>query len=394
MIDLHTVIEQIQTPVFGHVAAFVVNLLVLFFANGLLRPFNHGKDVTLQARALRFGAFLFLLSHVFDLVLVSAFPAYENVFIRFGLTIATFFGCLLLFNITSFFSRQKFGTQREVDGKPIYLDNYNSRLMDLVAAIVIILIALYCLIVIWELEGLLQTTGFLGIFFAFLALTNSIWAPDIYFGLVILNSNMLEDGDVIKIGGLSDELIISRVSFIYTILLDVRNNHRIIVRNSQLINSRVDNLSKRASTDGLRHSLVFNISYPSDFSTDSEKREANPFSELNHRVLQMAATMHERLVEEGDAKINKNIPFEVVLTNSGDYALEYTLFYYVEALPNTKVTKTVRQYLLQTPSLIQQAANRAASEYNIQFATPLLISNVDENVGESIHGHAQSGSSV
>lgn len=472
MTEVKEILDNLDRPWVIHGVVFFVNLLIFFISRPLLGWFNKGKDVTVQSRALRFGAVLFFILHLLDILLVSAFPKYEHYFIRFGLTIATFFGCLLSFNLLSYFSRQKFGRSKEIDGETVFLDSYNSRLMDLISAFLIILIALYCLIVIWELEGLLQTTGFLGIVFAFLALTNAIWAPDIYYGMVILNTDMLEDGDVVKLGDTGNEYIINRVTLIYTIFLDVRNNHRILLRNSQVLGSRVDNLSKRASADGLRHSMEFNIGYPNvvsrseqvaeilanmsndtakenigdivednseasealnkeaaandasnlmvenkssdnkvnpedqkehrDNEKNSEKSsgkdsdklsdkessennssqndvkkskqiESNSFDDLNKRVNQMFEAAFEELMKSKEAKLNPNTPFEVTLIRSGDYALTYSLNFYLDKIPNTKVTKTIRSYLTRTPSLVQDAVNSAAVKHGIVLATPVLI---------------------
>ncbi|MGH1472617.1 MAG: hypothetical protein ACRBCS_15655 [Cellvibrionaceae bacterium] len=394
MNEIKALLDNLDTPWVVHGAVFCLNLLVFLVSRPLLQWFNKGKDISVQSRALRFGAVLFFVLHLFDVLLVNALPEYEHYFIRFGLTIATFFGCLFSFNFVSYFSRQKFGRSKEIDGETIYLDSYNSRLMDLISAFLIVLIALYCLILIWKLEGLLQTTGFLGIVFAFLALTNAIWAPDIYYGMVILNTDMLEDGDVVKLGESENEYIISRVTLIYTIFLDIRNNHRILLRNSQVLSSRVDNLSKRASTDGLRHSMEFNIGYPevtqnvnrseapdtepSSKENNKQSEQAklvqqNNFEDLNKKVNQMFESAFEELIKSNETKLNANTPFEVTLINSGDYALTYSLNFYLDALPNTKVTKTIRQYLTRTPSLVQDAVNVAAVKYGIQLATPVMI---------------------
>lgn len=364
---------NLEQPLALHGLVFVLNLLVLVFAGTILGWFNPGKSVIFQAAVLRLGAMIFLIMHLLDVVLVNVLPSYQNYFIRFGLTVATLLGSLIVFNIFSHFSRQKFGREREIEGDVIYLDSYNSRLMDMCASVVIFLVALYLLIVIWELDDLLQTTGFLGIIFAFLALTNAIWAPDLYYGMVVLNSNMLEDGDVVRISGHPDEYVIARVSLIYTTLLDVRNNHRVLIRNSQLISSRVDNLSKRASADGIRHYLDFNIGYPETVDQNNQQEgDINPFNHFMSRVEKMFQSAYDDLIEREESKLNPNIPFEIILLDSGNYALTFRLYYYVEAIPNTKVTKTVRQYLSQTPSLIQQAVNRAASAHGIELATPVL----------------------
>ena len=366
-----------ERPIVVHALVFAINLVIIFFSESFLALFNKGKSVSVQARILRAGAIVFLILHIIDVLLVTTFPAYQNYFIRIGLSLATVFGCLLLFNIVSYFSRQKFGYQKTIDNETVYLDSYNSRLLDLFVSVFVILVAVYCVVNIWKLEGLLQTTGLLGIIFGFLALTSSIWAPDIYYGLVILNSNMLEDGDVIKLVGYEDELIISRVSFIYTILLDVRNNHRVLLRNSQLVQNRVDNLSKRASAEGLRHAMEFNIGFPALASKIEEERKnsngAEQYEAYRGRIKTMFEYAFELVSDNKDAKINHNMPFEVALSQTGDYALTFRLNYYLEALPNTKVTKTIRQYLVRTPNLIQEAVNQAALEYRVSLATPLLV---------------------
>ena len=50
---------------------------------------------------------------------------------------------------------------------------------------------------LWGYDSLLETPGVFGVVVAFLAITNGIWAPALYYGLVVLSSNMLEDDDVV-----------------------------------------------------------------------------------------------------------------------------------------------------------------------------------------------------
>lgn len=363
-------------PLFLRTIAFAVNLVILVFAEKLLGAINRTRNMKVQARVLRIAALVFLVLHVLDIVLVQSLPGYQNYFIRIALSIAILFGCLVAFNILSFFSRHKFGEEKVIDGEAVYFDSYNSRLVDIVGSVFIVLIAIYLVILSWDMDSLLQTTGFIGLVFAFLALTNAIWAPDIYYGLVILNSAMLEDGDLVQIEGSSGEYIINRVSFIHTSLLDVRNNHRVIVRNSKLINSRVDNLSKRASADGLRRELRFNVGYPPVRRTEgpqAERESRNNFRELRRRVQQMFDQARLIVDEDSEAKINHNMPFEISLNHSGDFALTYTLAYYLEAIPSTKVTRTVRQYLVYTANRIEEAVNEAAVDCGVSLATPLLV---------------------
>lgn len=375
--DFSRSVTMLGDPLVLRAAVFVINLIILLFAETMLSAINRTRNMKVQARVLRVAALVFLALHILDILLVYTVAGYENYFLRIALSIAILFGCLVAFNLLSFFSRHKFGEVKVIDGEPSYFDSYNSRLVDLVGSVFIVLVAIYLVIVSWDMDSLLQTTGFIGIVFAFLALTNAIWAPDIYFGLVILNSAMLEDGDVIKVEGSDSEYIINRVSFIHTNLLDVRSNQRVIIRNSQLINSRVDNLSKRASADGLRRELQFNIGYPPvthhDQQVEEGEEEQNSYSSLRRRVQHTFDQSFAALENQSDVKINRNLPFEISLSQTGDYALTFTLAFYLEPLPNTKVTRTIRQYLIYTPNLVQEEVNRAAVENGLLLATPVLI---------------------
>ena len=56
-------------------------------------------------------------------------------------------------------------------------------------------------------DSLLEAGGLLGVMGVFLALTQASWAPDIISGLVILNSRMVEEGDVLQLGDDESPLI-------------------------------------------------------------------------------------------------------------------------------------------------------------------------------------------
>ena len=373
-------IYQILKPqLTAHGLVFGIYVLVFIVAKPVLNFFNRGKDVTVQIKMMRAGvAFIFVL-HFVDIVMILLAEKMgsetdpQHIFIRIGYSIAACYASLLAFNITSYFSRKKFGIEKKLDGDIVYLDTYNSRLVDIVFYVVVFFLWVYTIIGIWGLDSLLQTTGFIGILLGFLALTNTTWFPDIYYGMVILNSNLLEDGDVIKFNNHDNEHVINRVTFIYTILLDVRNNHRLMVRNSQLVSGRIDNLTKRASIDGLRHSLLFKIGYPKSMVELSGEEQDSGFAAYRQKIQRMFERANALIVDNTDAKINRNLPFETALIDSGDYALTFSLAFYLEALPNTKITKTLRQYLVKTPALIQEAVNQAALEEGVQLATPILV---------------------
>lgn len=345
-----------------HFLVLFINLLLLFFSKPLVTLFrkNHEKDF--QLSLFRTLNVLFLFFHLLDFVLIVFHKDYQNVFSRMAWMLVTMYLGVFFFSFLSYLSRKKFGIKKKFDDKTSYIDTYNSRLVDLIVLVAISIISLYIIIDIWDFDSLLQTTGIFGIAAAFLALTNQIWAPDMFYGMVILNSKMLEDGDVIQFGNDSDEYIINKVTFIYTILLDVRNNHRTLIKNSKLVDTRVDNLSKKASTDGLRMKLSYKIGYPAKEEIESFKK----------RINDMFCEAHEKAIKDENIKINEKISFEWYLRETGDYALVYDLFYYVDSLPNTKVTRTVRSYLLKTPNLLNEEVYNASLKYDIDLSTPIL----------------------
>jgi hypothetical protein len=230
--------------------------------------------------------------------------------------------------------------------------------------------SIYALIVIWGANSLLETTGIFGIIFAFLAFTSSVWAPDIISGLIILNTQMLEDGDVVVVDGYSDEYIINKVSFIYIILYDIRNNHRTLVKNSRFIQSKIDNLSRIASTDGIRKRLVYHIGYP-QFEGNSEQR-LEALKQFKSRIEKLFQRAFESACEDNEIKINRNKPFESALTNTGNYALEYSVWFYLERIPNSKITATIRRHLMGTIYRVNEAIYTASVVEGIDLSTPDL----------------------
>ena len=74
-----------------------------------------------------------------------------------------------------------------------------------------------------------------------------------------------------------------------------------------------------------------------------------------------------------DIMINENKSFDWALTNAGDYALEYTLWVYLDRLPNTKVTRTARKYLMGTMFKVNEAVFNASVIAGVDLSTPDLV---------------------
>lgn len=375
--------ELTHTQWLIHGFIFLVNIALLIFSRSLLNlisPTAEGEAKLKIFRAL--NVFVFFL-HLIDVALLGVSSSYQNYFIKLGLSLMTIYLAMFAYSLCCHLSKKRFGNEKIFEGKTVYLDSYSTRLVDIILLVFIVLSTIYALIKIWGADSMLETTGIFGIVVAFLAFTSNIWAPDIVGGLIILNTQMLEDGDVILIDGYSDEYVISKVTLIYVILYDIRNNHRTLVRNSQFTQRKIDNLSRVASTDGIRKALIYNIGYPESLGdTAEERREA--LNSFYNRIDRMFTTAYEQCYGKNYIAINDNRKFEWRLTKTGDYALEYTLWIYLEKIPNTKVTATVRKHLMGTIFAVNEAVFTTSVIENINLATPNL-SVVELKPSESSH---------
>ena len=356
------------------VGILLVNFGLYVYAPKIIKYFNSGKENSFQLTILRSVNMLFIALSIIDYIISFVTDAYSNYFSGVAYTLLVIYVSSFIYNALSLLSRKKFGKEKEIDGTALHVDTYNSRLVDILAMTVIIFISIYMIIQAWGLSSMLETTGLLGLVVAFLALTNSIWAPDPYYCMVILSSDMLEDGDVVHIEGMDDMYIISRVTFIYTLLYNTRTNYRTLVRNSKLIELHIDNLTKKASTDGLRNSLTFKIGYPEVGGTfDLRTQKPDMVNKFLKNVDQMFAKVAERAKEDDTVKVNPNIELEWMMTNTGDYALEFTLVYFLDNLPKTKQTRQVRKHVVGTRNRLVRLSYEASVEYEVSLATPDLV---------------------
>ncbi len=356
------------------VGILLVNFGLYVFAPKIIKYFNSGKENNFQLTILRSVNMLFIVLSVLDYIISFVTDAYSNYFSGVAYTLLVIYVSSFIYNALSLLSRKKFGKEKEIDGNVLHVDTYNSRLVDILAMVIIVFIAIYMVINAWGLTSMLETTGLLGLIVAFLALTNSIWAPDPYYCMVILSSDMLEDGDVVHIEGMDDTYIISRVTFIYTLLFNTRTNYKTLVRNSKLIELHIDNLTKKASTDGLRESLTFKIGYPViDGTFDIKSHKPHAMKRFLKDVDLMFTKVIEEATEDELVKVNPNVDIEWMMTNTGDYALEFKLVYFLDTLPKTKLTRNVRKHIVGTRNRLVRLSYEASVEHGLSLATPDLI---------------------
>lgn len=355
----------------AHIIVFLINIALLVLAHPILKLIDHGEGNETKLKIFRTLNILVLSLHVIDLIFLSLNKSYEHYFIRVGLSLMAIYASLFAYSVCCFFSRKRFGTQKTFDNKTVFLDTYSSRLVDIVLLIIIGLTSIYALIKIWGADSMLETTGIFGIIAALLAFTSNIWAPDVISGLIILNTEILEDGDVVVVDGHPDEYVISKVTLVYVILYDVRNNHRTLIRNNQFIRSKIDNISRIASTDGVRQALTYKIGYP-EFTGASKDERKQELQKFKAKINQMFNNAYLECQNNPDIKINGSRSFEWSLTQAGDFALEYTLWVYLARIPNTKITATIRRHLMGTIYLINETVYDSSILEQVNLSTPTL----------------------
>ena len=362
--------QMSQTHLMIQVGIFVGNILLFLFARPILKLIDPVAVTEPKVRLFRaVNVFVFILQVIGLLLVWLNFGQNQGpstYLTNLGFSIMAIYGIMLLYSFLGAQIKRRFGKERNLDNKAIFLETYSSRLVNLIMLVVLVISLIYALIVIWGAED--KFDGIYAILAGFLAFTATIWAPDIISGLIILNTEILEDGDVVMIDGHKNEYVIGRVTLIYVVLYDIRNNHRTLMRNSQFTQNRIDNLSRVTSSNGVRQGLLYKIGYP-PFSGHKEERLAQ-LAEFKDSISDMFTAANQVCIENEDIMINDSKPFDWAMTNAGDFALEYTLWIYLDRIPNTKITSTIRKHLMGTIYKVNEAVFEASIAENIDLSTP------------------------
>ncbi len=323
--------------------------LLLLFSRPLLQLIFSGRDEKRFRGRLNLFRLACLMALVILLVRAVAHPAAESLWFTrlFGVLLIVYVA-YLVFYVASRLILRRYGRERQRDEETVYVETYNSRLLTIVAGALIGVVALVAVIRVLGFTTWLEAGGVLGVLGVMLALTQGSWVPDLVSGLVILNSRLVEEGDVVQLGERKDEvLMVFRTRVFFTEFLHLANNHRILIQNSRLRGMTVQNLSRFASARGLREALTIKVSY--DVTEEQVQK-------LFEQVMAEA-------VGDPDVPVEEKYEAEIRPVNGGDYAVEWACFYY---------TKDARS-LLRTRQLMLALVLRAAREQGISLATPLLV---------------------
>lgn len=343
---------NLMLPVLGpfsvlELGILATNVLLLLFARPIFVTLGHSQfDDKPVRRAM-------MVFRAINVAIILSIVLYRFLLpISVGSLVIKLVGILILyylsylgFFITNYFLRLRFGRVYEIDGKQVVSDTYNTRALAVLTAILFVIIALIATVQVLGFESLLKAGGVIGFVGVMLALTQASWAPDIISGLIVLNSKLVEEGDVIALRCDGEAMVatVYKTKMFHTEILNVVNNHRVMIRNSRLRDLTIQNLSKFASAKGLREVLSFNIGY-------------------EHSPAEVRAMFDDVLRACEESGIESQHGIDVRMQEAGDYAVSWRLFYY---------TKNVRD-LLPLRNQVTEKVLEAAAEHNISLSTPML----------------------
>lgn len=350
MIDtLSSFIDKLDS--FGYLL-IGVNLVLMLFAKVILtQVYNQPeKELNFSRKVMVFRALNMLIILAYGYFRFFQDKTNKTFLINIIGVLAIIYFAYLAMHIAHGFLVRLYGKKREINDETRFISTYQTRLLSIFSSIFIGIIALVGVIRLLGFDSVLEAGGVIGLIGVFFALTSNIWAPDIFNGLIILNSDMLSEGDIIQFQ--DNELFYGRVhktKVFHTVILNIPTNHRVMIRNSKLRDFTVHNLSKFASAKGLRESLSFKISY--DTPTDSVK-------DLFNSVYELAKLDESIFIEEQHE-------FQYGVKETGDHAVEWVFYYHTKEVDKLLLTRQ-RLFLLMLETSIEKG---------ISLSTPITINN-------------------
>tara|TARA_Y100001935_G_scaffold183932_1_gene152538 strand:- start:242 stop:1291 length:1050 start_codon:yes stop_codon:yes gene_type:complete len=326
---------------------FGFNIFVYFFSNSIV---SHHRDIdedTIKARTRLLHLFnlLVFISFIASLVLVNdGFPAD-----KVSRTSLTLLASYLIFNAIEALLLSRYGEDIEVMGVNRKVETPTSRTLELVAFSVIVMTVVIGLINVWDITGLLETTGVIGFLALIVFTTKDYWLRDFLSGILVIGGNSAKRGDVISIPEAGILGIILEIRGLQTRIRDLAQGHDIEIPNYSLLQYRTDYLRK-SKGGPFRDFVEFHIGYgiPSE----------NVKSYLN--------TVYKSVSDTSSSLDILREPKITIRENSNN-AVIWRLTYVLD-----------KPYqLLQVRNEINMAAYNLQDEFGIHLSTPQLEKLVD-----------------
>lgn len=325
-----------------------INLLLIMFSKPLVSMVysDSSNDSRFTQRLRVFRALNLLILIAFGYYHFYAGKEHQSLALKLLAIPVIIYLAFLSTHLASYFILKRYGKKREIKDSVRQIETYHTRLLTLFTQVFIFVITLISIVRLLGFNTLLEAGGVIGFIGVLLALTQGSWAPDIFSGIIILNSDMVEEGDVLQLRGCESIYgMVFKTKVFHTEILNLINNHRIMIRNAHLRDQVIHNLSKFASAKGLREKLSFKIGYDQSPST----------------VKEMLNIAWEKAVEQQISGLETQHPVEIVVGETGDHAVEWWVFYHtkdIERLP--RIRAELNEIFLDT-----------SIEHNISLSTPL-----------------------
>jgi len=331
-------------------AVIGLNILLILFARPILKKVSSGtlpdRTISFRVNLLRGLNIIILLVYAYQYLYLPAEAEGNRIALLsiLGILYLTYFANSLL----QFLIQKQYGKPRQIGEKLQYIETYQSRLLSILSAILLTVISLVSIIHQLGFNSVLEAGGVLGIIGVMLGLTQASWAPDIISGLIILNSDMFEEGDIVD---LSNGTVgrVYKTKLFHTEILNISNNHRIMISNANLRNMTIHNLSKFASAKGLRECLQFNIGY--------DCPGAN--------VKKMLDDAYKEAIRNSVVTENGSDP-EIKVLDTGDHAIKWGFIYHIKNVEQIiSIRRDLRELILES-----------SIKHGISLATPITHSQV------------------
>jgi hypothetical protein len=328
------------------------NIIALIFSGFLFKKFNQ-REKSKSLFLFRFINILFIILNFSSLVFHTSGILFDKIAWSFGLLYLS----IVFFEITNKIIIFKLGEERNGN----YEETHSSRIMTLLSIIFVFFFTIIIFVKIWNFDSALETTGLIGIVLGFLAFSSSIWAPDLLSGLLLLNNSLLNNSDIIKFK--NEKYIIFRFGFFETVLLNIDNNNRTIVKNSSLRDGIIDNYNKVAGTSGIREYIDFKIAYT----------PKQPYEEYFVKLETLRLNIEEIFMQKNDL-INNKTPIELLIIETGDFAITIRFAYYIKSFNDIKTTNKARE-IFALKSKFNKTILIESQKLDISLDTPILMKN-------------------
>lgn len=326
----------------------LANLILLFFVDKIIvKKDTHGvviKDYTLKVRVLRIIGLLFL-------VVFAASTIFGK---QIGATWSQTYLLLLTFYLANHWINNYililYGDKSSVDNVERYTDNYISQLLRIAVSITTIIILFFTLIQIWNLKELLESGSAFVTLGIILFATKDFWLEEVMSSLAIHAKGTLIRGAIVELED-KEYYIILETKFIGTRLKNLKTKVEAIVPNKIFVRDivKIHTIEKEKSNNDkkgkdwipVRHSLLFNIGYDSDYEA--------------------VETYFNSVMEDSSKECSHIGTYELNLINNGDHAVTWEILYYISNPFHMKKAKDT----------INLNAFKKQKEYNIDLSTPI-----------------------